>query len=82
VELDITRTLYKHRYIVVTPAELPNKPKKATAQRIGVGSMVGAALLAIVLSALADLVGGLILESWQVRRRLKIEVLGELDRPS
>jgi hypothetical protein len=25
-------------------------------------------------------VGGLILESWQVRRRLKLEVLGEIDR--
>jgi hypothetical protein len=80
VELEITRTLYKHRYIVVTPAEVPSKPKKPTAQLVGVGSVLGAALLAIALSAAADLAGGLILESWQVRRRLKIEVLGELDR--
>jgi len=81
VELDITRTAYKHRYIVVTPAELPKKPKKATAQIIGAASIVGAALLAILLAAVADLATGAILESWQVRRRLKIDLLAELDMP-
>jgi uncharacterized protein involved in exopolysaccharide biosynthesis len=82
VELEITRTGYKHRYTVVSPAELPKKPKKATAQVIGIGSVVGAALLAIVLATLADMMTGTILEAWQVRRRLKIEVLGEFDGPS
>jgi uncharacterized protein involved in exopolysaccharide biosynthesis len=81
VELEITRTGYKHRYTVVAPAELPKKPKKATAQIIGIGSVVGAAVLAIVLATLADMLAGTILEAWQVRRRLKIEVLGEFDGP-
>ncbi|MGO9838157.1 MAG: hypothetical protein ACLP1X_28580 [Polyangiaceae bacterium] len=82
VELDITRTAYKHKYTVVTPAELPKKPKKATAQMVGIGSVLGASLLAILLAAALDLVAGLILEPWQVRRRLKLDVLGEFDRPS
>jgi hypothetical protein len=82
VEMEITRTGYKHRYTVVTPAELPKKPKKATAQLIGIGSVIGAALLAILVATLADLLTGTILEAWQVRRRLKIEVLGEFDGPS
>jgi hypothetical protein len=82
VELDIRRAAYKHRYTVITPAEVPKKPKKATAQLIGVGSVVGALLLAFLLAAGLDLLGGSILETWQVRRRLKLDVLGEFDRPA
>ncbi len=82
VELDITETAYKHRYTVVSPAEVPAKPKKATAQLVGVGSILGGALLAILLAAALDMAGGLILESWQVKRRLRLEVLGEFDRAS
>jgi uncharacterized protein involved in exopolysaccharide biosynthesis len=80
VELDITRTAYKYRYTILTPAELPTKTKKPIAQLVGVGAIVGAAVLAFLLAAIADVLGGLVLESWQVRRRLKLEVLGELDR--
>ncbi len=80
VELDITRAAYKYRYTVVTPAELTNKPKKATAQLVGVGSVLGAALLAFLLAAGADFLTGKILESWQIRRRLKLDVLAEFDR--
>jgi len=54
----------------------------ATATLVGVGSLFGAALLAILLAAASDMATGLILESWQVRRQLKLEVLGEFDRPA
>ena len=81
VELDITRTAFKHRYTVVTPAERPKKPKKPTAQLVGVASVVGGALLALFLAAAADLATGAILETWQVRRRLKIDLLADLDMP-
>jgi uncharacterized protein involved in exopolysaccharide biosynthesis len=82
VELDITRAVYKHRYSVVTPAEVPKKPKKPTAQIIAGGSIVFAALLALLLAAGSDLLSGSILEAWQVRRQLKLDVIGELDRGS
>ena len=49
---------------------------------IGVGSLVGAVVLALLLSALADFAKGTIVEPWQVPRALKVEVLCELDRPS
>lgn len=81
VELDITRTAFKYRYTVVTPAELPSGPKKAMGPLVGIASVLGAALLALLVAALADLAAGRVLESWQVRRRLKIEVLGELEMP-
>jgi uncharacterized protein involved in exopolysaccharide biosynthesis len=82
VELDITRAAYKHRYTVITPAELPSKPKKPIAQLVAVGSVIGALVLAFLLAALADLGQGRILESWQFRRRFKLDVLGEFDVPS
>jgi uncharacterized protein involved in exopolysaccharide biosynthesis len=82
VELDITEAAYKHRYTVVSPAELPKKPKKATARLVGAGSVLGAALLAVLLAAVLDVLAGLILESWQVRRGLKLEVLGEIEQSS
>jgi uncharacterized protein involved in exopolysaccharide biosynthesis len=82
VELDITHAAYKHQYTVVTPAELPKEPKKATAQLVGVGSILAGATLALLVAAFADVLGGLILESWQVRRKLRLDVLGELDKPA
>ena len=82
VELDITRTSFKHRYTVLQPAEVPKKPKKPVAQIVGIGSVVGALLLAIFLAAGVDLLKGRVLESWQVKRRLNIEVLAEFEKPA
>ena len=81
IELDVLRTVYKHRYTVVSPAELPKGPKKATAKLIAGGAILVAALLGVLLATLADLATGLVLETWQVRRRLKLDVIGELDAP-
>jgi hypothetical protein len=82
VELDITRAAYKYKYTVVTPAELPKGPKKATARIVGMSSIIGAIVLALLLCAGLDLLKGSIIESWQIRRRLKLEIIGELDRPA
>lgn len=81
MELEIARTAYKYRYTVVTPAEVPRKPTKPIATTVSVGSVIGAALLALLAAAGADLGSGRILEEWQVRRRLKLEVLGEFESP-
>lgn len=82
VELDVTGTAYKHRYVVVNPAAVPRKPKKATARNLATGSLAGGLLLAILLSAALDLISGRILESWQVRKQLKLDVLAEFDGPA
>jgi len=81
VELDIIRTSFNHRYTVLQPAELPKGPKRPVTQLIGIGSVVAALLLALLLSAGADLLAGRVLESWQIKRRLNIEVLAEFDKP-
>jgi uncharacterized protein involved in exopolysaccharide biosynthesis len=80
-ELDITRTAFKYRYTVLTPAEVPTKPKKPVAQIIGLASLPVAALLALLIGVVADLSRGRFIETWQVRRKLKMEVLGELELP-
>jgi uncharacterized protein involved in exopolysaccharide biosynthesis len=82
VELDITRAGYKHRYTVIAPPEVPRTPKKATARALGAASIIFAALLAILLATGLDMLPGKIIEPWQVRRRLKLDVIGELDNPS
>jgi uncharacterized protein involved in exopolysaccharide biosynthesis len=82
VELDITRAGYKHRYTVIAPAEVPRTPKKATARALGAASIVAAALFAILLATGLDMLPGKVIEPWQVRRRLKLDVIGELDNPS
>jgi hypothetical protein len=81
LELDITRTAFRHRYAVITPAEVPRGPKKPIAQLITAGSLLAAALLALLFAALADWRAGRVLEVWQIRRQLKLEVLGELEGP-
>ena len=80
-ELDFTRAAYKYRYSVFTPAEVPKKPKKPTALLVGAGSVLAAALLAILLAAASDMATGLVVESWQVRRQLKIEILASSTGP-
>ncbi len=80
-ELDITRTAFKYRYTVLTPAEVPSKPKKPVAQLIGMASLPFAAFVALLVGFIVDLTRGRILETWQIRRKLKMEVLGELELP-
>jgi uncharacterized protein involved in exopolysaccharide biosynthesis len=81
IELDITRTAFKYRYTVITPAELPKQPKKPIAQLLGLAALPFAGILAFLLAAALDLASGVFLETWQVARRLKVEVLGELELP-
>jgi hypothetical protein len=81
LELDMTRTAFRYRYSVATPAEVPRRPSKATAPLIGVAAVLMGLLLAFGCPALADWQAGRILETWQIRRHLKIEVLGEMDPP-
>jgi hypothetical protein len=81
LQLDIVRTAYQYRYRVITPAEVASGPKKPVALLVGLASVVGAAFAGLLAAAFADWSRGLILETWQVRRLLKLEVLTELDPP-
>ena len=82
LDLDMTRRALRYRWSVATPAEMPRGPAKPLGPIIAVASLIGALLLAFVSTALADFLGGRLLESWEVRRRLKIDVLSELEPPA
>ena len=81
LQAEISRTAYRYRYRVITPAEVAVGPKKPIATIVGIASLLGAALIALLAAALADWSAGIILETWQIRRALKLEVLTELDPP-
>lgn len=81
LQLDISRAAYRYRYRVITPAEVSAAPKKPIAAIVGVVSVLAALLIALLAGAFADWSAGVILETWQVRRVLKLDVLSELDPP-
>ena len=81
LQLEISRTAYRYRYRVITPAEVASAPKKPIAPIVGIASVLGALLFGLLSAAFADWSAGRILETWQVRRLLKLEVLTELDPP-
>jgi uncharacterized protein involved in exopolysaccharide biosynthesis len=81
IELEIARTAFKYRYTVVKPPEIPKHPKKPIAILVGIASILFGILVAVGASVLADRRKGRILEEWQVRRKLKVDILGELEMP-
>ena len=64
-----------------TPAEIPKKPRKPNVFLVSLGGVVAAVLLAFGAAALADLRSGRFIEPWQVRRKLKLPVLGSINLP-
>jgi hypothetical protein len=81
LDLDMNRRALRYRYSVATPAEMPRGPVKPIGVIIGVASVIAALLLALIVSAMSDWFSGKLLETWEVRRRLKLDVLSELDPP-
>jgi uncharacterized protein involved in exopolysaccharide biosynthesis len=81
LDLDMNRRALRYRYSVATPAEMPRGPTKPLGAIIGLASVILAVLLAVIVSAMSDWFSGKLLETWEVRRRLKLEVLSELDPP-
>ena len=79
LELELARRAVAYRYRVITPPELPRKTKRPMGLIVGAGSLIAGVLLALVGSTFADLLGGVLLETWQVRRQLKLDVLSVID---
>jgi len=77
--VDVTRRRARDRFRVGTPAEVPGTPVRPAALIATIASLPAGALIALILASLFDIWRGQVLESWQVRRRLKIEPLAELD---
>jgi uncharacterized protein involved in exopolysaccharide biosynthesis len=81
IELEVTRASFKYQYTIVTPPELARKPSKPNVTLVMIGSFLLALILMVLVPAGLDLWRGRFVEAWQIERRLKLPVLGELLPP-
>jgi uncharacterized protein involved in exopolysaccharide biosynthesis len=81
IELETTRAAFKYRYVTVKPPEIPKRPVTPNVARLAVGGTFLGVLLAVFAATALDLVGGRIIETWQIERRLGIPLLGESTTP-
>jgi hypothetical protein len=79
MERDIAQASFKYRYTLLTPAEFPRKPVKPNAKVIAIGGMLAGLILGLFAALARDVLGGRLLQSWQVKRSLGLPVLAELD---
>ncbi len=81
IELLAAQAAFKYRYTLVEPPEVPKKPERPNTAVLAAFGTVLSALLAIASAAARDLSGRRLVEAWQVRRKLRIPVLAEVDEP-
>jgi uncharacterized protein involved in exopolysaccharide biosynthesis len=81
LQLDLAKNAFKYRYSIYKPAEVPASPRYPIRLLLIVGGTLGAAILAALVAALVDLLGGRFVEPWQVKRKLSLPLLGEVGRP-
>ena len=80
ISLDTAQAAFNHRYQVIVPVDVPNKPIKPKGIVIlGAGIFVSL-LIALLIPILLQLRNGVIVELWQVHA-FQLPVLGELRLP-
>jgi len=80
IELDTAQAAFNHRYQIIIPAELPNKPDKPKPAVIIGAGLALSILLSLLLPTLKELRRGVIVERWQVEH-LQLPILAELRLP-
>jgi uncharacterized protein involved in exopolysaccharide biosynthesis len=78
IELDVSRAAFKYKFSIVRPPEVPLKPTKPNVAVLVLAGLFLSLLLGLGGAAAADLMGGRFIEPWQVQRKLKIPLLGEV----
>jgi hypothetical protein len=81
LDLEVTRAAFKYQYTVVRPPELARAPSKPNVPMVFIATLLGSALLSMLVPGGLDLAKGRFVERWQVERRLKLPLLGELAPP-
>jgi hypothetical protein len=80
IELDMMQAAFEQRYAVVTPPKRPRGPMKRVDLLCVIGGIVGGIVLAFACSTALDLLGGRVVESWQVEESFGLPVLAERRR--
>jgi hypothetical protein len=81
IELQTAQAAFKYRYVVVDPPEVPQTATRPNGAILLLGGLVLAAVLAIFAAGVSDLTCGRFVEPWQVRRKLSIPLLAEIEEP-
>jgi hypothetical protein len=80
IELDTAQAAFNHRYQIMAPAEVPQKPSKPNPALIVGAGLFLSLILGALLPILVELRRDVIVESWQVQA-LQLPVLAELRLP-
>jgi uncharacterized protein involved in exopolysaccharide biosynthesis len=78
LELDSARAAFKYRYTIITPAQRPRGPIKPKPPMVVGASLIAGLALALLSTTLVDLRSRKLLESWQIERKLKVPLMGEV----
>ena len=81
IDLETAQAAFKYRYSVVTPAHLPRNPIKPNIPLVVFAAFLAALLCSLVLTVMADVRTGRLLERWQIERLLDRPILGEIALP-
>ncbi|HYQ03493.1 MAG TPA: hypothetical protein VER96_32685 [Polyangiaceae bacterium] len=80
IDLDTAQAAFNHRYQVIVPAEMPNKPDKPKPGLVWGAGLFLSLLIALGVPVLRELRRGIMVEKWQVHD-LQLPVLAELRLP-
>ena len=81
IELETTRAAFKYRYAILKPAQVPQRVDSPKPALLLGGGLVLGVMLALFAALALDIVGGRVLEAWQIERLLGVRVLGEARIP-
>jgi uncharacterized protein involved in exopolysaccharide biosynthesis len=78
MELATAQAGFKYRYNIVEPPELLNKPFHPNRPRLFLIALAVAIICGLLAGGVRDLLGGRVIESWQIRR-YGVETIAEID---
>jgi uncharacterized protein involved in exopolysaccharide biosynthesis len=78
IELAVSQAAFKYLYTVIRPAEVPKLPVRPNLQMVFAAGLIGSLILCVAAVVGKDLLGGRIVEQWQIERQLGLRVLGNL----
>jgi uncharacterized protein involved in exopolysaccharide biosynthesis len=80
IALDTAQAAFNHRYQVIVPVEVPNKPIKPKGIVILAAGLVASLLISLIIPVLLQLKNGTLVEVWQVQS-FQLPILGQLRLP-
>ncbi len=80
IELETAGAAFKYRYTIISPAQYPKQPAAPNVLVLIIGGLVCAGLAALFATTARDVLGGRVVEKWQISRQLGLPLLGEIHR--